>query len=321
MSGRSFHYYALTVLAVVAVNFFLPRFLPGSPIKHIAGEDTSHLTPEERDRVMESYNLTQPLARQFFIYNRDLVTLNWGNSFSRKMPISRVVLSALPWTLLLCGSALAIAIPLGCLLGAHSALVRKKRKGLKLILLNTIISSFPPFWVGMVLMSIFGIWLQLLPTFGGRSIWADLHGLEYAGDLLAHLLLPLTTMVLASIMPYFITMRQAVMGVMNEDYVIMAVIRRLPSSYINRKYIIRNALPPVFALMMLDFGYIFSGSAVIETVFAYPGLGRVMYEAVKARDYPLIQYSFLVSSILVICLAFLADFLHKFLDPRLRDGR
>lgn len=141
-----------------------------------------------------------------------------------------------------------------------------------------VISSFPTFWVGLVLMTIFGVWLQVLPTFGGRSVWADLQGPAFIGDILAHLLLPLTTLVLASIMPYFLTMRQSVLAVIPEDYVLLAGIRGLPASYINRKYILRNALPPVFSLLMLDFGYIFSGSVVVETVFAYPGLGRVMYE-------------------------------------------
>lgn len=318
MTERKLHFYVITLVAVVVLNFLMPRMMPGSPIKHIVGEDAAHLTSLERSRVIKDYNLDQPLGHQFLIYCRDLVSLNWGESYSRKLPVSQVIFSALPWTILLCGCGLAVAAPLGCFLGARSAFRRKQGQDLKLLLLNTALTSFPVFWIGMVLIAFFGVWLGILPTFGSHSVWSDLHGPAYLADIARHLILPVSTLALAGIMPYFLTMRHSVLKVLNEDFVLMARVRGLPEGHINRHYINRNALLPVFTLLMLDLSYIFGGSVVVETVFAYPGLGRVMYEAVLSRDYPLIQYCFLVSSVLVVSLSWVTDRFYKFIDPRLR---
>jgi peptide/nickel transport system permease protein len=318
MSERKPYFYLVTLVALVVFNFLMPRMLPGSPVRHILGEEAAGLTTQERDRIVKEYNLDQPLWNQFLTYVLNLVRLEWGDSFSRKLPIRRVIFSALPWTFLLCGCGLAVAAPLGCFLGTRSAFLRKRRKDLKLLLLNTALTSLPIFWIGLVLIAVFGVWLGVLPTFGARSVWSDLYGPAYLADIVRHLILPVTTLALSGIMPYFLTMRQSVMKIMNEDFVLMARIRRLPEGLINCRYIYRNAILPVFTLLMLDLAYLFSGSVVVETVFAYPGLGRIMYEAVLSRDYPLIQYGFLVSSVLVVGLSLLADRLYHLIDPRLR---
>ena len=137
------------------------------------------------------------------------------------------------------------------------------------------------------------------------------------GDVLHHLALPLFTLVITSLMTFFTTSRYSVLKTINQDYVSMARGRGIPKKRVQFCYVMRNALIPVFTVFMLDLGYILSGSVVVETVFSYPGLGSLMFQAVSGRDYPLMQYSFLVVSIMVIVMSFLADMLYKKIDPGL----
>lgn len=137
------------------------------------------------------------------------------------------------------------------------------------------------------------------------------------GDVLHHLALPLFTLVITSLMTFFTTSRYSVLKTINQDYVSMARVRGIPKKRVQFCYVMRNALIPVFTVFMLDLGYILSGSVVVETVFSYPGLGSLMFQAVSGRDYPLMQYSFLVVSIMVIVMSFLADMLYKKIDPGL----
>ena len=136
-------------------------------------------------------------------------------------------------------------------------------------------------------------------------------------DILHHLFLPLFTMVVTSLMGFFTTSRNSVLQIVNEDYVRLAKMRGIPQKRITVWYVMRNTLVPVFTLFMMDVGYLLSGSVLIETVFAYPGLGTLMQEAVKARDYPLIQYTFLLASVVTILALLLADILYSRIDPRL----
>jgi len=146
-------------------------------------------------------------------------------------------------------------------------------------------------------------------------MWSNYEGLAKIWDVLRHMFLPVTALVITSFMPYFTTTRYSVLKTMNEDYVRMAKYRGIPERRIKLRYIIRNALIPVFTVVMMDIGYLLSGSVLIETVFSYPGMGVLMRDAVSARDYPLIQYTFLISSVLTIAALFVADCLYKRLNP------
>ena len=138
-------------------------------------------------------------------------------------------------------------------------------------------------------------------------------------DVLRHLVLPLATMVLTSFMMFFTTARYGALQVLGEDYIRMARMRGIPEKRITRSYVLRNTFIPVFTMVMMHAGYLLSGSVLIETVFSYPGLGTLMQEAVEARDYPLIQYTFLVSSVLTIAALLAADLLHGRVDPRMKE--
>jgi len=314
MKKRILHY-GIILVVVIIVNFFIPRILPGSPIRTLVGADVADMTAEQKLGILEAYHLTEPIHVQLGYYIRDLFTGNWGVSFSKRLPITELIANSIGWTLLLSGVTIVFSILIGCLLGARSAFRRKRNRDISLVIGTTLLNSIPPFWLAILLLAVFGANLGWFPTFGAYSMWSNYQGLAKVWDIIRHLFLPVTTLVITSFMPYFSTTRYSVLKTLNEDYVRMAKYRGIPGSRIKMRYIMRNAFIPVFTVIMMDIGYLLSGSVLVETVFSYPGMGVLMRDAVSARDYPLIQYTFLISSLLTIAALFAADCLYKRLNP------
>ena len=310
-------YYLILIMAVIVLNFFLPRWLPGSPIAQIVGESVNEMTQEEIERILETYRLNDSLGEQFLTYVKNIFTLDWGISYSKKQPITKLIFDAIPWTLLLCGTNLILSTLLGTFLGAASAMLRKKKKDVKIIGLMTILGSMPAFWIGMVLISLFGVKLGWLPIYGAYSAFQKYTGLDRIVDVLRHLILPVATMTIVSLMSFFTTSRVSVLETIHQDYVVMADMRGIPDKRIRMWYIMRNALIPVFTVFMLEVGTVLSGSVVIESLFSYPGIGNLLYNAVLSRDYPLMQYGFLLTSVMVILASWLTDVLYVKIDPRM----
>ncbi|MCI7812556.1 MAG: ABC transporter permease [Lachnospiraceae bacterium] len=310
-------YYIILIAAVITLNFFLPRCLPGSPISQIIGENVGGMLPEERERILETYHLNDSLPEQFIEYIKNIFTLDWGISYSKKQPIKDLIFDAIPWTLLLCGTNLILSTVLGTVLGTASAMLRKKKKDLKIVGLMTILGSMPSFWIGMVLISFFGVKLGWFPIYGAYSVVKKYTGVAKILDILRHLVLPVITMTIVSLMSFFTTSRVSVLETIHQDYVTLAEMRGIPKKRIQVFYIMRNALIPVFTVFMLEVGYVLSGSVVIESLFSYPGIGYLLYNAVLSRDYPLMQYGFLITSVMVILASWLTDVLYCKIDPRM----
>ena len=317
MVKKALHYVIL-MMAILVLNFALPRMMPGSPMSRHVDEGVGQLTPEQRERIISAYNLDRPIAEQFIIYIRDIFTFNLGMSFSKNQPIAELLKTALPWTVLLALCNLILSTLIGTFLGALSAFRRKKRKDFPLILIMTALGSFPAFWIGMVLISVFGVRLRLLPIFGAFSMWGGASNPIW--DITRHLIMPTATLVLVTVGIFFSTARFSVLSVLEQDYIKMAQARGLSQFRIHTHYIIRNSLIPVFTLLMMEAGFIFSGALVIEKLFSYPGIGLLLYDAVMARDYPLMQYTFLLTSFAVIAAAFLADLMNGIIDPTMRNA-
>ncbi|MCL2110911.1 MAG: ABC transporter permease [Clostridiales bacterium] len=318
---RRLPHYLILIAAMVALNFFLPRMMPGSPATRLASDSGYAVTAEEREQILGFYNLDKPMGEQFAMFLEDLVTLDWGRSFSKKQPIFDLIKAALPWTLLLAVCNIAIASVIGTFLGALSAFMRKRGRDKPLVIGMMALSAMPAFWIGMMLLSVFGVRLGWFPLFGAYSMWGDYTGMAYVADVLRHLAMPLATSVLASLAAFFTTARYGVLNTMEHDYIRMARMRGVPDARVKTFYIMRNGFIPVFVVLMTQMGFILSGSLVIEKIFTYPGLGLLLADAVVARDYPLMQYAFLMTSIMVAITMFLADVLHYKLDPALgSDG-
>lgn len=315
MKKRILHY-AIILTAVIVINFFIPRMLPGTPLKTLVGENPGDMTAAEKMGILEAYHLNNPMYKQFGYYLKELFTLNWGNSYAKRQPIVDLIWSRLGWTLLLAGTSTILSTVIGTALGSLSAFRRKKSRDVPIVLTTTIISSIPSFWIAIILLAVFGVTLQWFPIYGAYSMWESYTGWARVLDILKHMALPLFTLVVTSLMSFFTTSRYSTLQAMEEDYVRMARLRGISGKRVTFCYVFRNALIPVFTLFMMDVGYLLSGSVLVETVFSYPGLGTLMQEAVMARDYPLMQYTFLISAIVTIAALFLADLLYHRIDPR-----
>lgn len=226
----------------------------------------------------------------------------------------------LPWTMLLTGLGLVISTIIGVMFGAISAWRRGTKTDANLLTVFMFLSAMPSFWVGMILVSVFASQLGWLPVFGAESAWSNLSGIDRLIDIGEHLILPLTTLILISVTSTFMIMRYSMLNVLGEDYIMMAKAKGVKDKVIKYKHAMRNALLPVATVFMLSLGFTLGGATVIETVFAYPGVGRLMFESVLSRDYPLIQATFLIITFSVVIANFLADLIYPLLDPKVGSG-
>ncbi|WP_214324440.1 ABC transporter permease [Nonomuraea sediminis] len=306
--------YAAVLLVALTLNFALPRALPGGPLKLFGSpEALARLTADERARIAAQYGFGESLPAQFVTYLKGVFTLDLGTSLADGRPVTQALGEALPWTLLLVGTAIAVTATLGVTLGVLGALRRRKGKGAVLLGAAVVADSLPQFWLAMLLIVLFGVKLQWLPTFG----ITDPDG----GGLLAHLVLPVATLTLTGLGYLFLYTRSSLLTVLTSEPVQHAHARGVPYGRLVRGHALRPALLPVHTILMLEIGFLAAGSIVVETVFAYPGLGRLTFNAITARDYPLMQGAFLVLTVMVVVMNAVADATYPLLDPRARSAR
>lgn len=312
--------YAAVLLVAVTLNFALPRLMPGNPLLLIAGADVGQLTDEQRQQVIERAGLDRSLPEQYVTYLTDLATGDLGYSYRLKRPIADLVLERLPWTLLLAGTSLLISAIIGTVLGAFSAWRRGRPSDVGSLTSMIVLESLPSFWLGMLFVSIFAVQLGIFPSFGAQTPASGYTGLEAIADIASHAFLPVLTLTILSIPGIYLTMRYSMLGVMGEDFIRTARAKGLSDRAVLYRHAARNALIPVVTVVALRLGFAFGGTVVVETVFSYPGLGRLIFEAVSGRDYPVMQATFLVFTIAVLLSNLFADYLYPRLDPRAREA-
>lgn len=311
--------YGLTFLAAVAVNFALPYAAPGDPLLYIVGPEAAEMSPAERQEVLAIYGLDQPLHIRFVDYLFGIFQGDLGTSIMFGKPVSDVILQRLPWTLLLVGCALTTAAVLGTLLGAWSAWREGDRVDVSLMTGLSTAMSAPPFWIGMLFIAIFASWLGWFPSFGISSLDPSESLGESLVDLAWHLTLPLATLSLARIGGIYLIARGSVLSTLGEDFLLLTRAKGLNDREVLLRHAIPNSLLPIYTRFTLQVGTVVGGAVVVETVFSYPGLGLLIYDAALARDYPLLQGAFLVLTVTVIGANLFADLTYPFLDPRTRE--
>lgn len=316
-AGRFLQYLIVFVVAVT-LNFLLPRFMPGNPLALIAGVDVGLLTPEQRQQIIASSGLDQPLFVQYLTYWADLFRLDFGFSFRQSRPIIDMIAERLPWTLLITGASLVVSAVIGIVLGAASAWRRGRPSDVGTLSFMIALESLPSFWLGMLLVSIFAVQLGWLPSFGAITPAGRLEGMDAVLDVVSHAILPVVTLSVLSIPGIYLTMRYSTLSVLGEDFIRTARAKGASERRVLFRHVARNALAPVVTVLALRLGYAFGGTVVIETVFSYPGLGRLVFESVSGRDYPVMQATFLVFTVAVLLANLLADLLYPLLDPRTR---
>ncbi|WP_428965825.1 ABC transporter permease [Micromonospora fluostatini] len=313
--GRAGGYLAV-LAAALTITFLLPRALPGGPLRTIGGADVGDLDPAARAQVVAAYGLDQPLHVQFGHYLADLVRLDFGTSFNGGRPVVQAIADALPWTLLLVGTSVLLTATIGVLLGVVAGLRRRHGRGNLLLAGVLLLDAAPAFWVGMLCILFFGVHLGALPTFGASTPGHT--GLAAVGDLAAHLVLPVGVLVATGIGQFFLVTRFSVASALHAPHVEHAHARGVPHRRVVTRHLLRPALLPVHTQLMMELGWLVGGALVVETVFAYPGLGRLTFDAIQGRDYPMMQGTFLTLVVTVLAMNALADLTYPLLDPRVR---
>jgi peptide/nickel transport system permease protein len=307
------------VLAIVCVNFLLIHAAPGDPATVLAGQSGS-ADPEFVAQLRHQFGLDKPLSTQLWIYVSSVLRGDLGVSHLQQRPVLDLIMERLPATLLLTGTAFAFALLAGIALGAAAA----RRVGTWADSAITVLAlgfyATPIFWVGLMLVLIFSVWLDWLPSFGMNTVGADLHGLAAIADSAQYLVLPALTLGLFYMAVYARLTRSAMLDVAGEDFVRTARAKGVPEGRILRRHILRNALLPVVTLAGIQAGQLIGGSVLVETVFAWPGIGRLAFDALLARDYQVLLGVFLTTAILVVLFNLATDLIYLLIDPRMQAG-
>ena len=314
--------YLITLWVVLTLNFLLPRLLPGDPLSALLDPESSDYVfdAEVRASLEAYYGLDRPLLAQYGAYLRGAVTGDLGRSIRFNRPVGDLLLAHLPWTLLLTGTALGLASLAGLLAGVEAAWKRGSAADRLLTAASVVAGNAPVYFVGMMLLILFGAQLGWLPLAGGRTPFAHYDTpLAAVADVGRHLVLPALTLTLALLGVQFLLVRNNVVGILGEDFMLVARAKGLRPVRLKWGHALRNALLPFVAHLAAHAGLAITGAVFIETLFQYPGMGRLIFEAVGARDYPLVQGAFLIVAVVVLTANLLADALNARLDPRLAE--
>ncbi len=314
--------YLIALLLILTLNFFLPRMMPGDPLMAIYGDEALvQMSPQLKADLTERFALDQSTGEQFISYWAALFRGDLGYSYSYNAPVTDVIFDRLPWTLLLGGLALVLSTVLGVLLGIESGWRRGGRFDGGTLSGMVALSGFPDFFLGILLLLLFAVHLEWLPLFGAEEAYSGLSGIERLADIGKHLLLPLLTLTLARITGGYLLTRNAMIGILNEPYILLARAKGLKPQSIKYRHAGRNSMLPVVTRTGIWAGRMVTGVLFVEVVFSYPGIGLTTYESLTFRDYPMLQGLLLVSALCVLVANFIVDLLYPKLDPRVSHAR
>jgi peptide/nickel transport system permease protein len=318
-----FGFYLLAFVAAVTINFFLPRLMPGDPIQSFLGrlaQNGGQITPETIASLeaLYGYSTNTPLFQQFLTYLQSIMTGEWGTSTRFFQPVFDVLGRGMLWTLLLVGSYLVVSYTITTLLGIWVAWKRGTWVDSVITVGSVVISSIPAVVMALLMYFIFASDLGWFPTSYAYDPSLDpAMSFEFVSSMAYHLALPLLSMLLLG-MGNVMGMRSNMINQLGEDFIVMGWAKGVKDKKVMLQYGARNAVLPMITTFAMSVGAIFAGSLIIEIIFNYPGLGQVMFQAMLARDYPLIQGYLLIMTIMVLGANFIADLLLFVLDPRLR---
>lgn len=306
----------LTLVFVILFNFFLFRVM-GDPTTQLAR--LPRATPEEITKLQAAYGLDKPLVGQFTDYVGDTLRGDLGTSQRSRRPVWDEIVDAMPWTLLLVGTGTIIATLLGSWMGVIAATRRGQKTDDGLLGFSLFTYASPEYWIGIILILVFAVWLPILPS--GLQVTP---GVEFSSffaealDVAEHLILPATAMTLMLLGQYFLIMRSSMVDVLTEDFITVKRATGQRWDRVVRKHAVPNALLPLVTLSAIQFGAVVGGAITIETIFSWPGLGELTFQAINDKDFPVLQGTFLVFSFAVIVANLLADVLYFYLDPRVK---
>ena len=305
----------ITILIAFTLTFFLTRVAPGNPIRVLAGKEDPN--PEQIAYLTEYYGLDQPLRIQFVNYVKGLLQGDFGRSIVNNRPVTETIKERILPTLLLSLTAMLLSTFLGTLLGLAAGKRAGSRFDRILCNISYVIDAIPSFWLSMMFIIFFAVKLGWLPTGGMYSFRESYSGLAKLADLLRHMILPVSVLVIIQIPYYFRVSRASVRTVLNEDFIKTLRAGGVTDKVIYRKYVLRNAIIPVITAFSLSLSFVLAGAAMVEIVFAWPGMGRVIIDAVTKRDYAVLSGIYLMLSISVTFFMIVSDVIYALVDPRI----
>lgn len=321
--ARRLGFYVAAFLVAATFNFLLPRLLPGDPVDVMFAQAGTALPPESLEALKATFGfLDEPLPVQYLRYLASVFTWDLGLSVKfHPLTVGEVLWASLPWTLLLVLASAALAFGLGTLGGVAAAWRRGGWLDSTLAPAALVLQAVPPLVTSLLALSLFAVTLKWLPT---GYAWEPMLDLGWTWGSIAsvatHAVLPVTTLALAQVGGYLVTMRNSMINLLGEDYITLGIAKGLPDGRLRHAYAARNALLPSVTSLAMTLGAVFGGALVTEVVFNYPGLGYTLYQGITARDYPLVQGQLLVMTLAMLVANFAADLAAFALDPRLRKG-
>ncbi|PZF86270.1 ABC transporter permease [Jiangella anatolica] len=320
---RRLAFYAVTAWAALTINFVIPRLMPGDPVQALIArfQATGQVSPEQTESLRILFGLDQDVSlwTQYWQYWAQVLGGDLGLSFTYfPTPVSEVIRQTLPWTLILVGLATLISF----VIGTSAGMVAGWRRGSLidgLLPLATFFAAVPYFWLGLIAIALFAVTFPVFPTSGGYDVgltpgWSA----DFVGSAVYHGMLPALTIVVSSLAPWILGMRNMMVTVASEDYVTVAHAKGLPARRVMMSYAARNAILPSVSTLALSLGFVVGGSLVTEMVFNYPGIGLALFQSINAQDYPLMQAIFLILTLAVLAANLVADVAFVLLDPRIR---
>ena len=304
------------VIAIVVMNFFLLNLAEGDAVDVLAGEAGS-ATPEYMAELRAKFGLDQPLPVQLAVYMKNVLTLDLGYSFRHEMPVSELIFDRLFATLLLMVATITLAVGFGILLGLVAATGLNTWRDTAISIFALITYATPLFWVGLMLIVVFSLGLGWFPTSGMENFAMFYEGWDRVFDIALHLVLPTITLSLFYLALYTRLMRASMLEQYGQDYVVTARAKGVTERRIVFVHVLRNALLPVVTMAGVQVGALIGGSVIVESVFAWPGLGMLAFEALFARDLNLLLGIFLLSALLVVAVNLVVDIVYSSLDPRI----
>ena len=320
LGGRAL-FYLFTLWAAVTINFILPRLMKGDAVSAYLARNRN-ITPEAADglRALLGLDTDKSLFEQYIDYWAHLLQGDLGVSLLHGLrPVTEVISQSLPWTIGLVGFATIVSFIIGTIGGAIVGWRRGSRLD-ALIPITTFLSTIPYFWLGLLAIAVFSVNLKLFPI--GKAYGVGMSPEftpEFIGQVIHHGFLPAATIIIASLGGWMLGMRNMMLTVLDEDYIMVAQAKGMPNRRVLWGYAARNAVLPQIQSFALSIGFIVGGTIVMEMVFSYPGVGKLLLDATNAKDYALMQGVFLVITLSVLVANILADVAYAFLDPRTRQ--
>lgn len=323
--GKRVAFYLATAWSAVTLNFLIPRLMPGDPVsvivRQLQKQSGESIPPEALVAIRKLFgNPREGILQQYWDYLVSIAHLDFGLSVSRfPTPVGELLGAGLPWTLMLVGATTVLAFVVGTALGIAAGWKPGSRLDGFLSPLSTFLSAVPYFWVALIALYVFGLVLGWFPLGGGYN--PDLYGQPgFFGSVVYYAVMPAATIVFSSLGGWLLGMRNMMITTVSEDYVLLGKAKGLSSSRVMFKYAARNALLPTVTGFAMAIGGVLGGALLTEIVFAYPGIGYLLFDAVEKRDYPLMQGVFLLTTFTVLLANFVADSVYVLIDPRTREG-